>query len=109
MFLLAHLIVIACLFASARANTEKVIFIAPESVNLGDARPGLLDLRLDTLTPTNLTLRTSLPVAFPTEREPRGLQSWYLLQTLKQGQRYEVRVCWPATVRTYVCVGAELR
>lgn len=86
------------LFASARANTEKVIFTAPESIIFGDARPSLLDLRLESLTPTKFTLRAALPVAFPTDKKPRGVQSWYLLQTLTQGQRYEVRVCWPATV-----------
>lgn len=93
---------IAFLSALARANTEKVIFTAPENIDLGHARPGLLDLRLDTLSPISLALRTALPVAFPSDSEPRGLQSWYILHDLVQGQRYEVRVCWPATV-CYSC------
>lgn len=98
MLLLVCLVAIASLSTLVRANTEKVIFTAPDNVVFGDVRPNLSDLRLDTFTPTKLALRTALPVAFPTEQEPRGLQSWYLLENLTPGQRYEVRICWPATV-----------
>lgn len=99
MILLPFLAAIGFLVALAKANTEKIIFTAPEYINLGDARPSLSDLQLDTFTPTELQLRTALPVAFPNDQEAFGLQSWYLLQALTQGQRYEVRVCWPASVR----------
>lgn len=98
MLLLVCLVAIASLSTLVRANTEKVIFTAPDNVVFGDVRPNLSDLRLDTFTPTKLALRTALPVAFPTEQESRGLQSWYLLENLTPGQRYEVRICWPATV-----------
>ena len=57
-----------------------------------DSGPDLDSLRLTSLTPTNTKVRTSLPVTF------QGDDSWYLLQRLKEGQRYEVRVCWAATV-----------
>jgi len=99
MILLVCLIIFAVILSPASANTEKTIFVAPDSINLGDARPSLLDLRLDTFGPANLALRAALPVVFPSESSPRGLNSWYLLQDLTQGQRYEVRVCWSATVR----------
>lgn len=98
MVFLVCLLALAFLSAPAQANTEKVIFTAPKNVDFGHVRPNLLDLHLETLSPTNLALRTALPVAFPSDQEHRGLQSWYLLQTLTQGQRYEVRLCWPATV-----------
>lgn len=98
MLLLACLTVLTVLSALVCANTEKVIFTAPSITTFGDARPNLLDLHLETLTPHKLTLRTVLPVDFPNAQESKGVQSWYLLQGLKQGQRYELRVCWPATV-----------
>lgn len=98
MLLHACLIAVAFLSVLIRANTEKIIFSAPDEINLGDAHPNLLDLRLQTFTTSKLQLHTILPVAFPNDQEPHGVQSWYLLQTLTEGQRYEVRVCWPATV-----------
>jgi len=99
MLLLACLTVLTVFFALVSANTEKVIFTAPSIIDFGDAHPNLLDLHLETLAPHALSLRTSLPVNFPNPQESKGVQSWYLLQGLKQGQRYELRVCWPATVR----------
>ena len=82
----------------ASANVEKTIFTAPDSVNFGDARPNLINLRLDILSPQRLSVRTALPVVFPTEKHPRGLSSWYTLNSLRPGQRYEARICWAATV-----------
>lgn len=87
------------LVAEAVANTEKVIFTAPSAITIPNIRPGLDDLNLDTLSPAGLrTLETSLAVQFPSDTAPRGVQSWYLLKDLEPGRRYEVRVCWPATV-----------
>lgn len=89
----------ACFLAvPAIANVEKTIFTAPDSINFGDARPNLMDLRLDILSSKRLSTRTVLPVIFPTEKQPRGLSSWYTLDSLRPGQRYEVRICWAATV-----------
>ncbi|USW50119.1 Putative F-box domain, GPI-Mannosyltransferase II co-activator, Pga1 [Septoria linicola] len=84
----------------ALANTEKVIFLAPDPIALPDSGPTLQALGLDTLSPEATTLKTALPVHFPSSDRPRGYQSWYLLQGLKAGQRYEVRVCWPAVQPT---------
>lgn len=83
---------------AASANTEKTIFVAPASIDLPAAAPTLEHLRLNTLSSASSTLRTALSVAFPTEDKPQGENSWYLLQNLNEGQRYEVRVCWAATV-----------
>ncbi|KAK8212737.1 hypothetical protein IWZ01DRAFT_434114 [Phyllosticta capitalensis] len=94
------LLVLSAIFSTAIANVEKTIFTAPAAVTLPNVRPNLQDLRLTSLTPVEHTLRADLPVRFPTAQHPRGEQSWFLLSGLEQGQRYEVRICWPATQPT---------
>lgn len=81
-----------------RANTEKTIFVAPSSLPIPNVHPGLDNLCLDVLSPNQSSRHVQLPVAFPTEKAPQGIQSWYLLDRLQPGQRYELRVCWVATV-----------
>jgi hypothetical protein len=84
------------------ANTEKTIFVAPGSITLPNVKPGLDDLCLDTLSPDSSVLQKQLTVAFPTKQFEQGTQSWYLLDRLTAGQRYELRVCWVATVCFFV-------
>jgi len=93
----------ALLIPSAYANTEKVIFVAPEAVSFPNATPALDNLRLHSLTPARSSFRTSLPVVLTSEEYPRGLESWFLLRELKQRQRYELRICWAAVVRIKCC------
>ncbi|KAG9573057.1 hypothetical protein KCU77_g15354, partial [Aureobasidium melanogenum] len=100
MLLLPILFYVCFLAVPAIANVEKTIFTAPDSINFGDARPNLMDLRLDILSSKKLSVRTVLPVIFPTETQSRGLSSWYTLDNLRPGQRYEVRICWAATQPT---------
>lgn len=99
----------------ATANVEKTIFLGPAPVNIPpqsqSSSPSLADLRLDVLTPddddknnNNWSLRAHLPVRFPSDDAPRGQETWLLLDALTEGRRYEVRVCWLATVRVCVCV-----
>lgn len=83
----------------ASANAEKAIFLGPAPINLPQQSPSLADLRLDVLTPDDYLLRTHLAAVFPTDEQPRGAETWLLLDSLTEGQRYEVRVCWLATVR----------
>ncbi|KAK5120108.1 hypothetical protein LTR85_006589 [Meristemomyces frigidus] len=90
----------ATLLATAEANTEKTIFVAPPPTTIPDAGPSFDNLNLYSLSPDHLSLRLSLPVAFPSEEQPRGLDSWYLLQGLSEAQRYEVRICWAAVQPT---------
>ena len=78
----------------AQANTEKTIFVAPSSISLPNVHPGLDNLCLDVVSPNNSLLHVQLPVAFPNDEAPRGIQSWYLLDRLQPGQRYELRLCW---------------
>ncbi|KAK4678422.1 hypothetical protein QC764_307504 [Podospora pseudoanserina] len=87
------------------ANTEKTIFIAPPAVDLpiSDQTITTILTSLNRLTPlpTNQsTLRTLIPVSFPTTSHPTGTESWYLLHDLTPAQRYEVRICWAATQPT---------
>jgi len=92
-------LLVLCFFASIiSANTEKIVFVAPEAVSLSQSGPSLTELNLDALTPSQSTLRTSLAVTFPHETSPLGNQSWYILSGLDPGRRYEVRICWAATV-----------
>ncbi|KAF1926590.1 uncharacterized protein M421DRAFT_211157 [Didymella exigua CBS 183.55] len=80
------------------ANVEKTIFLGPGAVTLSDVRPSLDDLRLYSLSSFNSILPTQLAVQFPSKAEPHGPESWYLLSDLEEDRRYEVRICWPATV-----------
>lgn len=78
------------------ANTEKVIFVAPDPGALPDS---LQALQIDTIIPTQPVSRKSLPVAFPNDTRSEDVQgrvSWYLVTQLNPGQRYEIRICWAA-------------
>ncbi|KAK0127747.1 hypothetical protein ONS96_007260 [Cadophora gregata f. sp. sojae] len=82
------------------ANTEKVIFLGPSSLQVPAAHPTLEDLQLDSISPKRWALRTHIPAEFPTNASQYGQVSWYLLDRLQEGQRYEVRICWAATQPT---------
>ncbi|KAK5200795.1 hypothetical protein LTR16_004883 [Cryomyces antarcticus] len=100
MLALLYLCLLA-LLASVQANTEKVIFTGPASITIPeDVHPGLDALQLESLSPARRTLRKQLAVRFPTKRDPSLAQSWYLLEGLEEGRRYEVRICWAATQPT---------
>ncbi len=87
-----------CWLAIVQANVEKVIVLGPPALTLPPERPNFDDLRLHSLSPTSSAIRTHLPASFPSDELLHGLESWYLLRNLTEGQRYEVRVCWAATV-----------
>jgi len=82
----------------AFANVEKVVFLGPESVATPTQHPNLDDLRLDRISPVNWSLRTQLSAEFPDDNFTKGKASWVLLEGLEPGRRYEVRICWAATV-----------
>lgn len=93
---------ISCLFlALVSANTEKVIFTAPEPIRIPLSTTSLSDLlKLDVLSPETLSIRRNLSRTFPVEpKNPKtGEATWLLLEGLNPGQRYELRVCWSALV-----------
>lgn len=84
------------------ANTEKVIFLGPDTPSTPRQKASIEALHLDTLTPTQgqCRLRTHLEAAFPTAEHPYGPATWLLLDRLAPGRRYEARVCWTATQPT---------
>ncbi|MCJ1363892.1 hypothetical protein MMC16_003001 [Acarospora aff. strigata] len=82
------------------ANVEKVIFLGPESIAIPTGHPNLDDLSLDRISPVQSSLRTQLAAEFPHENSPKGRVSWFLLEGLEPGRRYETRVCWAATQPT---------
>lgn len=87
-------------FQQVLANTEKAIFLGPQTVNIPSAKPNLDDLYIDILTPSNWSIRTHIEAEFPSESNQAGKSTWLLLDNLTEGQRYELRVCWAATQPT---------
>lgn len=95
--LLASLIGLTLGISLASANVEKTIFLGPEPVNIPNQQPSLSSLNIDTLTPEDWSHRTYIEATFPTADSERGTSSWFILDSLTEGQRYEVRICWLAT------------
>ena len=98
MRLLAYLQSLAWCIFLVHGNVEKTIFLAPEAIQIPQQHPNLWDLNLQVLSPSRSELRRQLPAAFPTPANPKGIAAWFLLDRLTQHQRYEVRICWAATV-----------
>jgi hypothetical protein len=96
MALFVPLLLILCI-QFVIGNTEKAIFLGPTSLQIPTERPTLEDFQLQTLSPQQWSLRTHIQAAFPTNLSSCGHSSWFLLHRLKEGQRYEVRICWAAT------------
>ncbi|OKO97670.1 hypothetical protein PENSUB_9961 [Penicillium subrubescens] len=82
------------------ANVEKTIFLGPPATTIPSAAPDLDDLGLERVSPQNAVVRTQLNASFPTAEAPDGSDSWFFLENLTPGQRYEVRICWLATQPT---------
>jgi hypothetical protein len=80
------------------ANTEKIIFLGPSSLQVPVESPTLGDLQLEALSPESSSVRTHIGAEFPTNIFKYGQSTWVLLHKLQEGQRYEVRICWAATV-----------
>ncbi len=98
-----YILLLALQISAVFANTEKVIFLGPSSFQVPVEHPTLEDLRLETLSPQSWSLRTFIEAEFPTNFSKYGKSSWYLLQKLEEGKRYEVRICWAATVGFNTC------
>jgi hypothetical protein len=82
---------------STVANVEKTVFLTPSAVpSTSHIDLGVLDL--DVLSPSKRVIRRRLPAIFANSTYPLGTITWLLLEDLAGQQRYEVRVCWAATV-----------
>ena len=91
-------------------NVEKIIFLGPEPIRVPQQPPNLQDLYLDTISPSTSTLRLKLPAAFPKPNAVRGEAAWFLLEGLRQHQRYEIRICWAAIVSEHIgCTSSQSR
>lgn len=93
-----RLISILLFIQHTTANVEKTIFVAPLPWTVPAENTAIDDLGLDRLSPADYMLRTNLNASFPTDEKPYGTESWFYLEDLTPGQRYEVRICWMATV-----------
>lgn len=95
------LFLLLTLTSLASGNVEKTIFIAPPRIKIPAEQPaGVDDLGLPRLSPApeDAAIRTRLNSSFPTSDAPGGAESWFYLERLVPGVRYEVRICWLATV-----------
>lgn len=81
---------------STVANVEKTVFLTPAVPSTSHIDLGVLDL--DVLSPSKRVIRRRLPAIFANSTYPLGTITWLLLEDLAGQQRYEVRVCWAATV-----------
>lgn len=72
------------------ANTEKVIFIAPPA----PLEPLEHHRALETLSPSKPAVR-KIKVELSFEKQT---EEFFVLESLDIGRKYEVRVCWPASV-----------
>ena len=94
----------------ASANVEKVIFLGPEPVPEPQLSFNGPQLRLETLSPQKTSLQQTLLARFPATTDPRTLsETWILLDNLRKDQRYEVRICWSATVGNHPSLAAFCR
>lgn len=97
---MADFLILLCfwLLHNVMANVEKTIFVTP-----GAASPppdaSIDNLLLTRLSEQHPSVRTSLNASFPTPESPKGSETWMLLENLPPHNRYEVRICWLATVR----------
>ena len=95
------IIPLLALLTCVLANVEKTIFLGPEAISIPTAHPNLDDLSLVPLSPLHPSYITRLNASFPSSDAPKtkGSEHWFLLDGLFSGARYEVRICWFATVR----------
>jgi hypothetical protein len=95
----SHIFLTSLFIILAAANVEKIIFVAPEAESFpSDA--SLDNLLLERVTLAKPSLRTHINASFPTQDQPKGTQTWMMLEDLTPSQRYEVRICWLATQPT---------
>lgn len=88
------------LFHQAIANVEKEIFLGPKASNgvhsLKNLYNGLPHLVASEHCRNCRAIRTVLNTSF----HEGGEEHWIVIDGLKEGSRYEVRICWAATQPT---------
>lgn len=86
------------------ANVEKTVFVTPSVVSK-TTHIDLTALDFDVLSPNKKVIHRRLPATFPNSTNPLGTTTWLLLENLVGQRRYEVRVCWAATVSLKLFIG----
>jgi hypothetical protein len=87
---IVSIVIFLLLSTCVLANTEKVIFVAPPA----PLEPLESQRALETLSPSKPALRkVRVQLSFETPTE-----EFFALESLDIGRKYEVRVCWPASV-----------
>ncbi|KAJ5357506.1 hypothetical protein N7541_004664 [Penicillium brevicompactum] len=81
--------IVVPLLSAVQANVEKTIFLAPAPATIPSQEPSLDDLGIERLSPQNPVVRTRLNASFPTTAATEGTESWFFLENLNPGQRYE--------------------
>jgi hypothetical protein len=98
MLLVSCFILLPSFLSAVLANVEKTVFLGPPAITIPTPDPNLGDLHLIPISPLHPTVRTRLNASFPTNNATKGTETWVLLDGLTPGARYEVRICWLATV-----------
>ena len=98
------------LWANVLANVEKIVFI-PQRSEAAEFPTGIPP-PLFRLSPSTPRLRATLNTSFPDATgaaapAAQGSATWVALDALTVGQRYEVRICWAATVR-YIYIYTQI-
>ncbi|PBP28055.1 hypothetical protein BUE80_DR001022 [Diplocarpon rosae] len=83
------------------ANTEKIIFYGPNNLRFPAEHSALQEMQLESLSPEYWSLRTHITTEFPTSSSQYGQTSWFLLHSLQEGQKYEVRQPTSFRLETY--------
>lgn len=83
---------------SVVANVEKTIFLGPVALRYPAQSATINDSDLLRLSPKSPVLRHSINARLAQDEQDKGYETWVLLQGLTFEKRYEVRVCWAATV-----------
>ncbi|KAK2790231.1 hypothetical protein FQN52_005728 [Onygenales sp. PD_12] len=93
-----------CLFllliGTVLANVEKVIFTAPPPSPLQSQQPDFDDLEIERLSPHEPSTRTYITATFASKEAPDGAESWFYLDGLRPGQRYEQPTTFTLTTHT---------
>ena len=98
----SSLFAILLLIPWAVANVEKTIFIAPDPMPIPRHHLTLSAPNIHSLAHNNTFLRTHIKAGPASASFSTGMATWLLLRDLNPGQRYEVRVCWAATVCVFL-------
>ena len=84
---------------SVIANVEKVVFLGPEQINKCYYRSRVDASHRDVLTPASSSIRREIAATFLSPYNSwKGSEFWIVLDDLEPLRRYEVRLCWSATV-----------